>query len=211
MTDTAAGKEPTQFFDLLPEWAGADEDEFSSAGGAPEGKSPMRQALEWGAVIVGALVAALIIKTFLFQAFYIPSGSMEETLQVGDRVLVNKLSYQFGDIERGDIIVFHKPDNAGESDVDEFIKRVIGLPGETLRSVDGVVYIDGRPLEEPYLEPGVLTHQLSEVTVPDGHVFVMGDNRGGSRDSRYFGPIPVDSIVGEAFVRLWPLGEFGGL
>lgn len=211
MTETAAGKTPSQFFDLLPEWQGVDEDVFVSGTSAPPSKSPMRQALEWGAVIVGALIAALIIKTFLFQAFFIPSGSMEETLQVGDRVLVNKLSYQFGDIERGDIVVFHKPESAGESEVDDFIKRVIGLAGETLRSIDGVVYIDGRPLEEPYLEPGVITSSLNEITIPEGFVFVMGDNRGSSHDSRFFGPIEADSIVGEAFVRLWPLSSFGGL
>jgi signal peptidase I len=210
-TDTTAGKTPEQFFDLLPEWQGVDEDVFSSGSNASASKSPMRQALEWGAVIVGALIAALIIKTFLFQAFFIPSGSMEDTLQVGDRVLVNKLSYQFGDIERGDIVVFHKPENAGESDVDEFIKRVIGLEGETLRSMDGVVYIDGRPLDEPYLESGIFTSSLNEITVPEGYIFVMGDSRGSSHDSRFFGPIPTDSIVGEAFVRLWPLGSFGGL
>ena len=211
MTDTTAGKSPDQLFDLLPEWEGVHEDVFATGSSAPQPKSPMRQALEWGAVIVGALVAALVIKTFLFQAFYIPSGSMEDTLEVGDRVLVNKLSYQFGDIDRGDIVVFHKPDGAGESDVDDFIKRVVGLPGETLRAVDGVVYIDGRPLEEPYLADGTVTNQLTEITVPEGHVFVMGDNRSLSRDSRFFGPIPMDSIVGEAFVRLWPLGSFGGL
>jgi len=136
---------------------------------------------------------------------------MQDTLKVGDRVLVNKLSYQFGDIDRGDIVVFHKPDRAGESDVDDFIKRIVGLPGETLRAVDGVVYIDGRPLEEPYLADGTVTNQLTEITVPEGHVFVLGDNRSLSRDSRFFGPIPMDSIVGEAFVRLWPLGSFGGL
>jgi len=211
VTDTAAGKSPDQLFDLLPEWEGVDEDVFAAGGGAPQAKSPMRQALEWGAVIVGALIAALVIKTFLFQAFYIPSGSMEETLQIGDRVLVNKLSYQFGDIDRGDIVVFHKPESAGESDVDDFIKRVVGLPGETLRAIDGVVYIDGRPLAEPYLAEGIVTNQLTEITVPEGHVFVMGDNRTLSRDSRFFGPIPMDSIVGEAFVRLWPPGAFGGL
>ena len=211
VTDRITGAAPSQFFELLPEWEGVDEDVFASGANVPPHKSPMRQALEWGAVIVGALVAALIIKTFLFQAFFIPSGSMEETLQIGDRVLVNKLSYRFGDIDRGDIIVFHKPDSAGESEVDDFIKRVIGLPGETLRSLDGVVFIDGRPLEEPYLEPDTLTNQLNEITIPDGFLFVMGDNRGSSRDSRFFGPIPADSIVGEAFVRLWPLGSFGGL
>lgn len=210
MSETS-GNASSEFFDLLPEWQGVEEDVFASGGASPLPKSPMRQALEWGAVIVGALIAALVIKTFLFQAFYIPSGSMEETLQVGDRVLVNKLSYQFGDIDRGDIVVFHKPENAGESEVDDFIKRVIALPGETIRTLDGIVYIDDRPLSEPYLEPGVVTTSLEPVTVPDGYVFVMGDNRGSSRDSRFFGPVPTDSIVGEAFVRLWPIGSFGGL
>ncbi len=171
----------------------------------------MRQALEWGAVVIGALLAALLIKTFLFQAFSIPSASMTDALGVGDRVLVNKVSYRFGELDRGDIIVFHKPANAGPSETEEFIKRVIGLPGEQLELIDGVIHIDGRPLEEPYLRRGTVTRELAPQTVPDGYVFVMGDNRVISRDSRSFGPIPIDDIVGEAFLRLWPLGDFGGL
>lgn len=171
----------------------------------------MRRALEWGVVVIGALLAALLIKTFLLQAFSIPSASMTDALGVGDRVLVNKVSYRFGQIDRGDIIVFHKPDNAGPSETEEFIKRVIGLPGEHLELIDGVIHIDGRPLDEPYLRLGTVTRDLAPVTVPDDHVFVMGDNRVISRDSRSFGPIPTEDIVGEAFLRLWPLGDFGGL
>jgi len=175
--------------------------------------SALRTAIEWVAVIVGALVVALLIKTFLLQAFYIPSESMEPTLEVGDRVLVNKLSYDFHEVNRGDLVVFERPeaDIANDEAIKDLIKRVIGLPGETVESIDGQVYIDGQPLDEPYLPEGVTTTSFGPVTVPDGHVFVMGDNRANSSDSRVFGPIPADLIIGRAFLRVWPLSQIGFL
>ena len=194
---------------------------------APDKKEPglhghLRTILEWVAVAVGALAVALLIKAFLLQAFYIPSGSMEPTLHEDDRVLVNKLSYRLGDVERGDIVVFHKPDDA-PGDIDDFIKRVIGLPGETISFSGGTVFIDGQALLEDYVE-GARTTNSSPIrgcaneppvadtcTVPADTVFVMGDNRGGSTDSRSFGPIEVDSIVGRAFLKVWPLGDLGFL
>lgn len=182
-----------------------------------------RRALEWLAVVVGALLVALLIKTFLMQAYYIPSSSMTPTLQVGDRVLVNKLSYEFSDISRGDLIVFQK---SGENTVAkaDLIKRVIALEGELIEITEGRVYIiekgssTRKLLEEPYLSQGVLTNSLvstewcleateNSCLVPEGHLFVMGDNRAGSRDSRYFGPISESDVVGRAFIRLWPLGS----
>lgn len=178
-----------------------------------EPSSGLRTAIEWIAVIVGALVVALLIKTFLLQAFYIPSESMEPTLEVGDRVLVNKLSYDFHDVNRGDLVVFHRPetDMANDEAIKDLIKRVIGLPGETVESIDGRVYIDGQPLEEPYLPEGVTTTMPGPVTVPEGQVFVMGDNRANSSDSRVFGPISQDLIIGRAFLRVWPLSQIGFL
>lgn len=171
----------------------------------------LKSSLEWGAVIVGALVIALIIQTFLFQAYLIPSGSMQPTLDVGDRVLVNKLSYRSNDPSHGDVIVFKRPPGQAESEIKDLIKRVVGLPGETLEAVDGVVFVDGEPLGESYLPEGTVTLNLPATTVPDGTVFVMGDNRGESFDSRFFGPIDVDLIEGRAFLRIWPLGDLGGL
>lgn len=170
----------------------------------------VRSAVEWLAVIVGALAVALLVKTFLLQAFFIPSASMEPTLRVGDRVLVNKLSYRLHDVHRGDIIVFERPEGEQNRSVRDLIKRVIALPGETIEIRDNQVIIDGRVLGEPYLPPGTVTAGLDEpVTVPEGHVFVMGDNRDDSRDSRFFGAIPEDRIVGRAFVRVWPPTHLG--
>ncbi len=191
---------------------------------APQSNGPnaMRSTVEWVAVIVGALVVALVVKTFLFQAFYIPSASMEPTLDKGDRVLVNKLSYDVHDVHRGDVIVFElEPDQVGDDGIKDLIKRVIGLPGDTIDSRDGVVYINDRALEEPYLAEGTVTGDpqdgqnpaIERQVVPEGHVFVLGDNRSNSADSRYpyRGPIPIDSIVGRAFVLVWPPGDIASL
>ena len=182
----------------------------------------LRTIIEWIAVAVGALAVALLIKTFLLQAFYIPSGSMEPTLALGDRVLVNKLSYHLHDINRGDVIVFRKP--PGEpGDIDDLIKRVVATEGETVEFRDGNAYIDGLLLEEPYLNVDMPTNakgpipncentpESTRCVVGEGRVFVLGDNRESSRDSRFFGPIENDSVVGRAFLKVWPLGDVGFL
>jgi signal peptidase I len=168
-------------------------------------KHPTRNALEWIGIVVGALLLALIVKTFLVQAFYIPSGSMQTTLMEGDRVLVNKLSYRLHDIHRGDIVVFERPADLTEGTIKDLIKRVVGLPGETIEAKDGEVLVDGEPLDEGYLDDGVRTENLARTVVPRGHLFVMGDNRGNSTDSRVFGPIDDDLVVGRAFIRVWPI------
>jgi|LWDU01.1.fsa_nt_gi signal peptidase I len=183
----------------------------------------VRGVLEWVGVIAGAFVFALVVKTFLFQAYYIPSPSMEATLEISDRIIVNKLSYQLHDVNRGDVIVFKNPEGASRG-VEDLIKRVVGLPGETVQVQGGRVYIDKILLLEPYLAAQDITGSFrkppgcvgindapDQCTVADGYVFVMGDNRPNSNDSRVFGPIPVDSIEGRAFLRVWPLGHFGRL
>ena len=170
-----------------------------------------RSAIEWVAVIVGALVVALVVKTFLIQAFYIPSESMVPTLKVGDRVLVNKLSYSTGDIDRGDVVVFARPGGADADGIEDLIKRVVALPGETVEGRDGRVYIDGELLDEPYLEPEVTTSVFPPYVVPADHVWLMGDNRGASDDSRRFKGVPTDDVVGRAVVVIWPLTELGTL
>ena len=169
----------------------------------------VRNLVEWIAIIVAALAVALVVKTFLIQAFYIPSLSMYPTLDQGDRVLVNKLSYKMHDVHRGDIIVFERPPGQPASEIKDLIKRVVGLPGDTIEAKQGVVYIDGKKLAEPYLVDGVTTTNLRRQDIPAGHVFVMGDNRGDSADSRVFGPIDEDTIVGRAFIRVWPLPDIG--
>jgi signal peptidase I len=183
--------------------------------GPPDGppdkeRNSTRTLIEWVAVIGGALIVALIIKTFLIQAFYIPSGSMEPTLDIGDRVLVNKLSYRVHDVHRGDLVVFERPEGEG-GDIRDLIKRVIGLGGETVEGRDGHIVIDGRVLSEPYLPEGVTTGDFEPVEIPEDQVWVMGDNRGDSRDSRSFGPIAEEDIVGRAFIRVWPVGDIGFL
>jgi signal peptidase I len=182
-------------------------------------------------LIVIALAVAVVIKTFLVQAFYIPSASMRDTLLEGDRVMVNKLAYRVGDVARGDVVVFDEPlsrsadgeslpaavvRNIGEAiglshPASDFIKRIIGLPGETLEIHDGVMHVDGAALDEPYLHPDTRMPDYGPITVPPGFVFVMGDNRNQSQDSRYFGPIPVGDIVGKAFVILWPPSHWRSL
>ena len=181
-------------------------------------------------LLLVAFVLALLIKTFLVQAFYIPSESMDPTLKVGDRVLVNKLTYRFHPPRRGDIIVFQDPNPTAEvhrnpvssffhwlgeglglstSPDKDFIKRVIGLPGDTVevRVINGVgiVYVNGKPLQEPYLNSIKETRPYPPHVVPADSLFVMGDNRTNSNDSRYgLGFIPESKVVGRAFVIIWP-------
>ncbi len=177
-------------------------------------RSSTRNLIEWAVVIVGAILVAFLVKTFVVQAFQIPSASMHPTLLEGDRVLVNKLSYRLHDINRGDVVVFDRPTSmsAGPNDPKDLIKRVIGLPGDTLQTRQGKLYVNGRLLTEPYLAKGTATLNIDEpVTVPKGRIWVMGDNRGDSQDSRVFGPVPEDSVVGRAFIVMWPPGRFGSL
>ncbi len=171
--------------------------------------------LEWGVLIVCALLIALLIKSFLFQAFYIPSESMVTDARTHDRVLVNKLSYKLHPVHRGDIVVFKSPKNADGTPVDpnvkDLVKRVIGLPGDTIEArPDGHVYIDGKLLNEPWLPPGTRTDPgFPPIKVPPDSYYVLGDNRPNSRDSRYFPDhfIKKSDIVGRVFLRIWPLNR----
>ncbi|MCU1486274.1 MAG: signal peptidase [Actinomycetia bacterium] len=166
-----------------------------------------RNAVEWVAIVIGALVVALIVKTFLIQAFFIPSLSMYSTLDKGDRVLVNKLSYHVHDIHRGDIVVFERPPKVADSAIKDLIKRVVGLSGDTVEGKDGKVYVNGKALDERYLDAGTTTSDFPAQTIAQGQIWVMGDNRGNSEDSRFFGPIDKDLVVGRAFVRVWPIPD----
>ncbi|MFG2823656.1 signal peptidase I [Kitasatospora sp. NPDC048365] len=196
-------------------------------------------------IAVVAVVIALVLKTFLVQVFVIPSGSMEQTLQIGDRVLVDKLTPWFGnEPSRGDVVVFkdpggwlepdHKPSSDGPAmrrvkgvlsaagllpseDERDLIKRVIGVAGDTVECCDaqGKLSVNGKPLDEPYLAAGNDPSKLTfKVTVPAGRLWVMGDHRDISADSRYHmanpgsGTIPVEDVVGRAFVVAWPLSHF---
>jgi signal peptidase I len=172
----------------------------------------LRSVIEWVVIIAVALIGALIIRTVLFQAFFIPSASMDPTLKVHDRILVNKLSYHLHPVHRGDIVVFrrlpHMPTTDGE--IKDLVKRVIGLPNETIQSTpDGHIEINGQILNEPYLPPGTtLGPPIPKQVIPPHDYFVMGDNRTDSSDSRFFGPVPRSYIVGRAFFLIWPLSNF---
>jgi len=180
----------------------------------------VRLFIEWVPLLLGAFLLAMVVRLFAFQAYSIPSRSMVPTLVVNDRVLVNKLSYDAHDVNRGDLVVFKRPANT-EGQFEDLIKRVIGLSGETVRFQNGDVFVNGQLVEESYiLEPDstfptqgipgcVPTGTATECTVPSDHVFVLGDNRRGSTDGRVFGPIPEESIVGRAWVRVWPLTNVG--
>lgn len=182
-------------------------------------------------LLLAALVVAVLIKTFVVQPFYIPSGSMIPTLEIDDRVMVSKVNYLVGEIERSDIVVFENPYRVEEdesvpeavvrsvlealgirtSPYDDLVKRVIATGGETVEIHDNQVFVDGFALSEPYLQPGSSMPDFGPQTIPEGHLFVMGDNRNASSDGRVFGPIPEDDVIGEAVLRIWPLDRFGGL
>ncbi len=179
-------------------------------------------------LFIVALAVAIVLKTFVVQAFFIPSGSMEPTLEPGDRVLVQKVVYG---PDRGDVIVFSDPQGRPGPDRgivggfvhwlsstlgierpehEDFIKRVIGLPGETVELRDGRLFVDGVRIREPYLKGAVDTRDYGPVRVPEGALFVLGDNRLNSNDSRFgLGSVPVDKVVGRAFAIVWPPSRVG--
>ncbi len=187
------------------------------AGGRPSGRDDPRGEpapvtrrhrvfIDWVVVIGVALLVAFIVRTFVLAHFVVDGTSMATTLADDDRVFVNKLSYRLHDPNRGDVVVLHQISGASERDL---IKRVIALPGETIEIHSCQVLIDGRVLEEPYLDPAIVQPgncggDLAPQAVPEDHVFVMGDNRGGSQDSRALGAIAEDELVGRAFVVFWP-------
>jgi signal peptidase I len=201
----------------------------ATSAGTPAPRRRRRRAWlgELPSLIVVAVVLALLIKTFVVQAFYIPSPSMHDTLIENDRVLVNRMAYRFHPPRRGDVVVFQNP-HPGPSHESalsafvhwlgqglgfsqggrnkDFIKRVIGLPGDTIEMNHGVVYVNGTPLREPYVSPANVDRaRYGPYVVPAGHLFVMGDNRTDSDDSRgSLGYIPMDKVLGRAFVLVWP-------
>jgi signal peptidase I len=165
-----------------------------------------RAVVDWVVVVGVALLVAILVRTFLLAHFVVDGTSMYSTLNTGDRVFVNKLSYRLHDPNRGDVVVLHEISGAAERDL---IKRVIALPGEQIEIRSCDVLIDGRRLVEPYLDPTVVSPgncgpDYGPTSIPPEHVFVMGDNRAGSQDSRVLGPIPEKQLVGRAFVVFWP-------
>lgn len=167
-------------------------------------KTKTRNILDWVYTLAFALVLALVIRTFVAEARWIPSESMLPTLKVGDRLIIDKVSYHISGIKRGDIIVFKAPPS---SNLDEtLIKRVIGLPGDTVAIKNGLVYINNQPLNEPY-ELEKPRGDYKTITVPENSFFVMGDNRNNSYDSRFWGVVPEELIIGKAVARYYPISS----
>ncbi|WP_071459424.1 signal peptidase I [Bacillus massilinigeriensis] len=169
---------------------------------------------EWIKALLIAVVLAAVIRYFLFAPIVVDGLSMMPTLHDQDRMIVNKLSYKIGEPERFDIIVFHAPENK------DYIKRVIGLPGDTVEYKDDTLYINGKAYEEPYLEkykkealdgpltdPFTLEEKIGRKTVPEGHLFVMGDNRRFSKDSRHIGTVPMKKVLGKTSIIYWPISD----
>ncbi|HWJ02687.1 MAG TPA: signal peptidase I [Verrucomicrobiae bacterium] len=165
-----------------------------------------RSILEVVEIVVIALILSWVLRTFVVEARVIPTGSMLNTIQLQDRIVVDKLFFKWSEIKRGDIVVFHPPERAGSKD--DFIKRVIGLPGETIEIKNQKVYINDKPLDESYiLEKPRYTY--GPQTIPDNQYFVMGDNRNNSADSHEWGMLPAGNITGRTLFRYWPLDRFG--
>ncbi len=189
-------------------------------------------------IVALALGLALLIQAFLIKPYQIPSGSMEPTLDIGQRVLVNRFIYHFQDPKPGDVVVFHPPAGAGRSGnecgvdndpneeicaeptatkaSDTFIKRIVAGPGDTVSVKDGIPIVNGKPSPPDGYEivpcgGGQGCNLPDEITVPEGHFFMMGDNRGQSDDSRFWGPLPEEWLIGKAFGTYWPPNRIGGL
>jgi signal peptidase I len=179
---------------------------------------PWRIAIDWLVTIAGAILIVLAIKEWVVNPYRIPSSSMEPTLhcarpgvgceaRLSDRVLANRFIYHFRSPHRGEIIVFNTPKAAAQEQCNAsgtFVKRLIGLPGETVREKNGFIFINGKPLNEPYIQAARRDHQTDTWFVPKDHYFFMGDNRRESCDSRRWGSVPRKSLIGEVFMTYWP-------
>ncbi|PKL79035.1 MAG: signal peptidase I [Candidatus Melainabacteria bacterium HGW-Melainabacteria-1] len=185
-------------------------------------KRKRSRPLELIETVVVAFLLAIMIRATLAEARFIPSGSMIPSLLVGDRLIVEKLSYYFKSPERGEIVVFYPPDSAqqpldggerlmrwlGFTREAAYIKRVVALPGETIEIKQGQVLIDGQVLDEPYIK-GPPIDEMGPRQIPPNHYFMMGDNRNNSRDSRVWGTLPRENVIGKTFLRFWPVQRLG--
>ena len=174
-----------------------------------EGKKAMHPVLEWVLIIVIALAAALFINFVIIINSVVPSGSMESTIMTNSRMMGLRVTYWFSDPQQGDIIVFKYPDDPSQN----FVKRVIGVPGDTVEIIHGVTYVNGEVLDEPYLNETPLDKNFGPYEVPEGCYFVMGDNRNNSNDARYWKNTYVtrDAVLGKALFVYWPISRIGVL
>ncbi|MFC7442431.1 signal peptidase I [Laceyella putida] len=160
------------------------------------------RAREWTVAVLLAVSLAVMIRIFVFEPFNVVGPSMQTTLETGNLILVNKLVYRFGEPRRGEVVVFHAPHHK------DYVKRVIALPGETVEAKNNKILINGKIMEEPYLVAEMRTRDFDLVKVPPGKVFVLGDNRLDSTDSRVIGPIGMSAIVGRAEIVYWPFNHW---
>jgi signal peptidase I len=166
-----------------------------------------RTLVEIVVIVAAAFALAMLVQAFIVKPFTIHQISMEPTLHEGDRILISRLSYHFHDPKAGDVVVLHSPVDSSE----DLVKRVVAVGGDTVAIHDGDLFVNGAAVVEPYLAEQDIRGEYPETTIPEGQVFVLGDNRNNSGDSRLFGPIDVDSIIGSAFAIYWPIGDWGGL
>jgi signal peptidase I len=184
----------------------ADQRKTGSGGRGPQGA--LRMVLEVVVIVAAAFAIAMLVQAFAVKPFTIHQISMQPTLLEGDRVLINRLVYHFRDPERGDVVVFDSPVQEDE----DLVKRVVAVAGDSVAIKGGVLYVNGEPQQEPYLAESPFDGvDMTEGVVPEGRVFVMGDNRNNSGDSRLFGPIDTESIIGAAFAIYWPISRWHGL
>lgn len=172
-------------------------------------KSNIRFLFEMVQIVLIAFALSWVLRTYVIEARKIPTGSMLPTIQLDDRVIVDKFFFKrFDHFSVGDIVVFHAPPSAHTTD--DYIKRIVGLPGDTIEIRNRITYINGQPLYEPYLleKPN---NDFDPVIIPEDSVFVMGDNRNNSADSREWGPLPIENITGRTLFRYWPIGQIGAL
>jgi len=168
---------------------------------------------KWVLVFMAAVALSLVLRNFVVDVRAVPTPSMVPTIQVNDYVIVDRLFYRMGSLQRGDVIMFTAPDNPELEDYRgrKLVKRLIGLPGETVEIRDGYIWIDGQALNEPYVSAGVTAGEHEPVHVPEGYCFVMGDSRGESLDSRFWGCLEQRLVDGRIWIRHWPLNRFGPL
>ncbi len=178
---------------------------------APAHRGPGRWAFEWVAVIVVAVVLAVGVRAYVLQTFYIPSGSMEPTLGIGNRILVLKIAYDFTSPAIGDVIVFRAPqtEHCGDPAVTDLVKRIVGLPGQRISSIGNQILINGHVLRQDWPHVTLLLTPIRPEVIPANHFFVMGDNHPASCDSRDWGTVPRKDIIGKVVLKIWPLSQFG--
>lgn len=179
----------------------------SSQKPAKKSRGSLSLGIEIVVIVAAAFVIAMLVQFFLVKPFSIHQVSMEPTLVEGDRILLSRLTYHFRDPKSGDVVVFNSPVN----DEEDLVKRIVAVAGDSVAIRNGTLYVNGKMQEEPYLLERPFYGDYAETTVPVDHVFVLGDNRNNSSDSRVFGAISIDSIIGEAFVIYWPVGHWSGL